>query len=191
MRLEMEGGGVLEVGQPCGGWVSLRAGRKADGAGIYKVWLTAGGSPALLLGTLAPQGDGLRLERQLTRDHLERAGCWPVEGAVCRLAIPFGDGAAPGWRQEPHPERRLSDPVLIRTARQWGGMLLREEAGGFRLAAPWRTACPFPMVPLFCLGQVEQIEGKSHVVFAFDREGRPIVPEENKSAATGTSGTAL
>lgn len=177
-RMELEGGGRLEIREE-GIRVHLSVQRGTDGAGLYKAWLR-GAQGELLLGTLIPDGRYLRLERTMSREALASAGCWPVTGGRTALAFSFSQEAPsprpPDWRWEHRPGRLFSDPVLAGTAAAWGPMLLRETVEGFQLAAPLDPLRPFPMTPLFCLGRTAQIEGRTHVVFSFGREGSPLPP---------------
>ncbi len=171
---ELEGGGRLAVRED-GAQVRFSAQRRTDGAGLYKVWVRGAGGE-MLLGTLAPEGPRLRLERAMSRDSLERAGCWPVTGGRTVLAFSFapqGKAERPGWRWEQRPGRRLRDPVLRECADGWGPMLVREDGQGFWLAAPLDVSRPFPMAALFCLGHVVRVDGQTHVAFRFDSRGEP------------------
>ena len=170
--MAMEGGGTLALEQE-GGRVRLTARRPSDGRGLYKVWLSGAGGGRLLLGTLAPEGEGLSLARTLSLDEMERAGCWPPAGARAELAFPFSD--APGWYCESRPQSLVADPVLRRQLR--GPMLCRREGEGFSLAAPFRTDAPAALDALLCLARVERVEGRPHLVWSFDREGRPRRPD--------------
>ena len=177
-RLDMRGGGSLTVRQD-GPRVHLEAARPADDRGLYKVWLTGRGGGRFLLGTLAPEGTQLRLRRTLAVGELERAGCWPPAGAEAPLAFPFS--ASERWYCEQHPERLTADPLLRGQIK--GPMLCRKGRDGCRLAAPFRTDGPVPLDALFCLARVEQLEGRPHLVWTFDREGRPrTVPAGRKPA---------
>lgn len=172
-RLNMRGGGTLILRRD-GPRVHLEAERPADGRGLYKVWLHGDQGGKLLLGTLAPENGALRLRRTLSVDQLERAGCWPQFRAEAPLAFSF-TARDSRWYCEQHPERLLSDPVL--RGQIQGPMLCRKETEGFSLAAPFRPDCPAPLSALFCLAQVERREGRPHLVWSFDQEGRPKVPE--------------
>ena len=96
MTLDMSGGGTLSIRED-GLRVYLEARREADGLGLYKVWLTGRGSGRFLLGTLAPEGERLRLRRNLSRTQLEMADCWPVAGAESKLAFSFARNG--GWER--------------------------------------------------------------------------------------------
>lgn len=171
--MNLGGGGSLTLERD-GPRVTLEAQRPADGLGLYKVWLHGEQGGKLLLGTLAPERGALRLRRTLSVGELERAGCWPRFRAEGVLAFAFAAQSG-RWYCEQHPERLLADPVLqgqVRTS-----MLCQREASGFSLAAPFRTDRAVPLTALFCLARVERWDGRPHLVWRFDQEGRPMVPE--------------
>lgn len=172
----MRGGGTLTLRQE-GPRVQMEAERPSDGQGLYKVWLHGDRGGKLLLGTLVPESGALRLRRTLSVGTLERAGCWPQFWAEAPLAFAF---AVQGgrWYCEQHPERLVADPVLREQIR--GSMLCQKESGGFSLAVPFRCDCPTPLTALFCLAKVERWEGRPHLVWRFDPEGRPVVPEDGR-----------
>ena len=128
----------------------------------------------MLLGTLAPEGDCLRLERNMSLDTLERAGCWPPTGAEAPLAFPFSGSER--WYCEQHPERLIQDPVARGAVK--GPMLCQRGDAGFCLAAPFRTDSPMPLSALFCLARIEQVEGRPHLVWRFNGEGKPEIPHK-------------
>lgn len=172
-KWQMQGGGTLTLSQE-GNRVRLEAERPEDSQGLYKVWLTGAQGGRLLLGTLAPERGALRLRRTLSVGELERAGCWPPQGAQAPLAFPFS--ASERWYREQHPEQLVRDPVLKKQLK--GPILCRKERDGFSLAAPFRTGAPAPLEPLFCLARVERLEGRLHMVWSFDREGAPRQPNK-------------
>lgn len=178
-QLALAGGGSLTVRED-GPRVRLEAVRPNDRRGLYKVWLW-GLSGRMLLGTMAPEGERLCLCRVLSRRELEGQGCWPPTGAEAVMAFSFAQretGHEGSWIWEEDPARLLGDQVLVRSARTWGGMWRREEGDGFLLAAPWRTDGEFPMIPLFCLGRVEMVEGRRCAVWRFQRDGTPRLPHK-------------
>lgn len=167
-KLDMVGGGWLTMR-----WderrVAMEARRPADGRGLYKVWLHGRQGSEMLLGTLVPEGNVLRLSRTLLRSELEQAGCWPPERAEARLTFSFSQGT--GWYREPHPERFVREAYLRRQLN--GAMLCRREGEGVCLAAPFRTDAPMLMPSLFCLVRIEALDGKHHLLWRFDRNGYP------------------
>lgn len=176
-QLTMRGGGTLTLRQD-GPRVELSAERPADGLGLYKVWLHGEQGGKLLLGTLVPEGDSLRLRRTLSVGALERAGCWPRFWAEAPLAFSFAGQDGGKWYCEQHPERMVTDPVLLRQLK--GSMLCRKSGEGFQLAAPFRTDRPVMLSALFCLAQVQRWDGRLHLVWNFDPEGRPVLPHKRE-----------
>ena len=172
-RLVMRGGGTLALRQE-GTKVQLQAERPSDGRGLYKVWLHGDQGGKLLLGTLAPEGGVLRLRRTLSVGALERAGCWPQFWAEAPLAFPFAVQEGGSWYCEQHPERLMEDLVL--KGQVTGPMLCRRDRDGLSLAAPFRPDAPAPLSALLCLARVERWNGRPHLVWSFDQEGRPKIP---------------
>ena len=181
--MQLRGGGRLTVWED-GQLVQLQAFRPDDGRGLYKVWVR-GTNGRLLLGTLAPEGDGLRLRRRLARTQLERSGCWPITGGETVLSFSFERAQ---WSREAHPERLVKDVVLCR-ALNGQTVLLRRREGELCLAAPFDPARPFPLTPLFCFAEIRRVEGKAQAVFSFDRDGNPMMPHNGRDGGenSGTS----
>lgn len=174
-RLELEGGGYLEYCEE-GAQVRCFVRRGMDGAGLYKVWLH-GSETDLLLGTLIPEGGWLKLRRTVSRDTLERAGCWPILGGKTALSFSFSSEVPrqypSSWRWDHRPALRFSDSILAEAAAAVGPMLLRETAHGFQLAAPFDPKRPFPIPMLFCLARIDSVDGRFHAVFSFAADGTP------------------
>ena len=172
----MEGGGTLLLRED-GPRIRFEAVRPDDGQGLYKAWVL-GEEGELLLGTLIPEGDGLRLTRTVSRSALERAGCWPVTGGRAVLCFPVpGQGErGSAWAPEPNPGRLCRDALLRESL--WGqpGFCSRSQGELRLLSAPLRSGQPFPLPILFCLAKVELREGRPWLVWSFDREGNPVPP---------------
>jgi hypothetical protein len=160
------GGGTLTFRQE-GLRVALDAVRPRDESGLYKVWLQGSRGGKLLLGTMAPEGNRLRIRRTLSVGELERAGCWPIEGAKAALAFPFAQEGR--WYTERAPEKWVSDPEL--RAQLVSPMLCKKEEDGVWLAVPFRPDRPLPLTGCFCLAHPERIEGRECLVWRFDRAG--------------------
>lgn len=177
MKLELDGGGSL-TWQEDALRVRLEVRRRDDGQGLYKAFVS-GRDGELPLGTLLPEHGALSLRRTLTLDALRRQGCWPITGGRCALAFSFREApcAPPAlWSLRRDCAGLLADPILRSSAQSWGGFLWRPEGDGFALAAPLECHRPFPLPPLFCLGQLQDIQGRPHIVWRFDREGNPLLP---------------
>ncbi len=178
-RFEMRGGGTLTWERE-GPRVRLEAVRPEDGRGLYKAWITGEAGRRMLLGTFAPENGRLCLRRVLPAAELERKGCWPPTGAEAVLTFVFSRSER--WYCEKRPERLTKDPLLQSLLKD--PMLCRKESDGFCLAAPFRPERPVALNTLFCLARLECLEGRPHLVWRFDGEGRPEPP--HKSPAAGT-----
>lgn len=182
-EIQLDGGGRLTLWED-GGLVQLQVCRSDDRRGLYKVWIH-GAEGRVLLGTLVPEQGELRLHRRLSRGQLERDRCWPVVGGEAVLAFSFGQE---GWQREEHPERLVKD-VVLRQALSGQRMMLLRGKRGFLLSAPFDTGRPFPLTPLFCLAKTEEGRQGRRVIFSFDGEGNPVVP--NNGGGNGeNSGTS-
>lgn len=172
----LEGGGTLRVREQAP-WVYLEAVRPEDGRGLYKVWCTGAGGE-FLLGTLAPEGTCLRLERRVAERTLREAGAWPLTGGKTVMVYPFtkNDAARETWRPQLHPEEFCSDRVVRACLRGAQGLLSREKNGVRQLAAPFSICKPILLNTLFCLAQIGEWQGRPYLVWSFDRQGRPLPP---------------
>jgi hypothetical protein len=180
----MQGGGTLTLTQE-GTRLRVRAQRPEDGLGLYKVWVSGQGGAQFLLGTMIPEGGVLQLKRTLSLSELERAGCWPVWQAQAPLVFPFS--AFERWYHELHPEQFSADPVAKQQLKQ--PMLCSRGQEATRVAAPFRTDEPVALSALFCLAQVETLEGRPHLVWAFDRNGQPKFVHKGEKDGQNTSST--
>ena len=153
------------------------------GPGLYR-GILCGKNGRMDLGTLLPEGEGLRLTRTLTIDHLARCGCWPVTGGRAELRYAFGAKKFPqGWEEGRDLSRRFSDPILADAVENTA--LFRWETDGFSLAFPWDPKAPFPLVLAFCFARVETMEGRPWVVFSFRDGGWPVVPPSCQNGESG------
>ena len=136
------------------------------------------------LGTLMPEGEGLRLSRTLSVEQLRRRGCWPITGGRGELRYPFGSKKFPqGWGERRDLSKLFIDPVLAGSVEK--SALWRKDPEGFSLAFPWNPKAPFPMVPAFCFARVEELEGKSWVVLSFREGGWPVMPPSCQNRDSG------
>lgn len=176
----LAGGGTLRVREE-DLWVYLEAVRPDDGRGLYKVWCT-GPEGKFLLGTLVPQEGGLRLERRVARKTLQQAGAWPLNGGKTVMVYSFTkeDRDREGWHREDHPENFCRDPVVRACLRGAQGVLSREKGAVWQLAIPFSTCKPILLNTLFCLAQVRERQGQRYLVWDFDWEGQPLLPETQR-----------
>lgn len=175
-RFELAGGGSLTVREE-GLRAVLTAERPADGRGLYKAYLR-GPAGRALLGTLAPEGRLLRVRRILSLDELRRRGAWPPVGGEAELAFSFGTDRPPrGWRWAEPAELTFGEAALAGMVAEQGRVLCREAGEGFLLAYPFSCARSFPLPALFCLAWVEALDGERHLLFRFDGDGWPRLPD--------------
>ena len=177
--ISLAGGGRL-VYKDMGMQIQIEMVRPDDRSGLYKAWMF-GPNGRMLLGTMMPEGGRLCLRRMISRRTLEMNGCYPPCGGEAVMAFLFQGGQASdtdGWEWEEQPAKRLSDPLLCECARKWGKFRYKPCTQGFCLAAPVKTQCEFPLIPIFCLGRLETICGNPHIVWIFDEHGTPIFPPE-------------
>jgi hypothetical protein len=57
--------------------------------------------------------------------------------------------------------------------------LFCRRGGRYYLALPWDESAPFPLEELFCFARVRRLEGRWRAIFAFDRDGRPLMEAES------------
>ena len=73
--------------------------------------------------------------------------------------------AAGGWRIERDPGQLFADPELTEACQNVIEALVREAEGIKYLAIPIGRNIPFPMMPIFCFGESEEIDGRAYIVF--------------------------
>ena len=147
---------VLEV-LPQGGYLRFRASCRAPGRELLRL-AVRGGSGTADLGVLAPEGGLWRLDKRFSPAELRSLGLGEI--GLCFLRRP----SPAGWEPEPEPGRLLADPLLRRLSRGLRGALTRREEDRLLLALPLTD--PFPLLPVFCLGSLRELEGKPYLVFS-------------------------
>ncbi|MCC8181444.1 MAG: hypothetical protein LIO45_00445 [Clostridiales bacterium] len=135
---------------------------------VCKLWL-AGKDGRLLLGTPAPQGEGLYLERSLTRSSLADAGVYPPE----RVEVePAQVGPGPERSQNSLPIRPRDPVIAAALAAERPGRWQRV-GDRWQVAYPWQPGQPMPLLPLFCFAHVSRGE----VSFLLSDQGYPAAAE--------------
>lgn len=180
--------GVVTVRQE-GEQILCQAIGPLEGHGLYKAWLCGSGGKALL-GTLIPEGGGLRLRRTLPLSQLKAQGIWPPTGAEMAQSYPYARSATPpGWQWTDCPGHLLGERSLSRSLQGMSRALLRRTGERFYLAFPCRPEEPFPIPSLFCLASVERLGEGLHYVFCFSRRGRPEIVHDLADVGDTTSET--
>ena len=174
--VELRGGGWLEIITE-NGRVRLSAVRPMDRSGLYKVWAAGQGGGRILVGTMAPEGQVLRAARTAPIGELERCGCWPVTGGEVKLAFRFRERE--GWQWQCCPGGWVTEEGLKRQLPREG--YCREEGERRLLAVPLDHRRPLPLESAFCLAELTRIEGRTCLVWTFDRDGMPLLPREREA----------
>ncbi|MCD8147066.1 MAG: hypothetical protein LUD84_07320 [Clostridiales bacterium] len=115
------------------------------GGGVKKVWLFSDSGEKLLLGTLVPEGQRLRLRRRVSHSDLRFRGmAAPTSGQI----NPQED--APGWSGFATLPTQDAELAAALTGLQGGW---RQGEDGVELRFPWQVGQAVPVVSRFCLGQ--------------------------------------
>lgn len=122
----------------------------------------------MLLGTPVPSGEGLRLERTLSRSELERNGVWPPERIEASAAV-----RPEVWQEVTLQGPVIGEPLLSRLFRQ-GGWCWKGWPGGIVLYRRWQENTPFPAMPVFCFVRME----RGGIFCWLDGKGNPCFPPE-------------
>ena len=168
--------------------VVCQAIHRAEQSGRYKAWLLGPKGKRFLLGTLIPEGGALRLRRVVEMSSLERQGVWPPTGAEIAMTYAFTQEPmpSPDWCWTECPGKLMGDRLLEQAMSGVRRGLLKRDEEGFLLAFPYSPRSPFPVLPLFCLGGLEQIGEKWYLLLRFSHRGVPqllhniSVPGENR-----------
>ena len=171
---------VIYQGSPAGRLVLEEAGGRLraemdcplDRTGLFRGCLICRDGEKIL-GVLEPKGERLRLCRMLLREEVQALG--PAERGELRLSFAFRQEQ--GWQILPCPEQFFHRAPFGQALQGREGALWRESRGLRLLALPFDSAHPFPLTSLFCFAQVSEIQGRRFVVFAFDAEERPVMPD--------------
>lgn len=146
---------------------------------VRKVWLEQG-EKRMLLGTLAPEGNALTLQRSVSLAALAEQGISaPERGIVTGEAAP---------RREPSPQREQPSqwqglnrfPMPLPEGTIPGGRGGWRRCGdGYLLRFPWGVGRPWPLVSLFCFAQVRD----GAVYYRLDGQGVPLMPPPDQAMA--------
>ena len=142
-------------------WFSANGKLPEDG--LWSAWVI-GEAGELRLGVLEPCGECGEIRRRYSARLVNPLGC------VCRGEIRKAE--EPGQRKDlPFRTVWLREMLLGIERYQ-----VKQRNGFWYLAIPYSASRPFPLPPLFCLGQILQMEGEDWVVFCFDETEWPVIP---------------
>ncbi len=86
-------------------------------------------------------------------------------GTRAETVPPEKPGAADGWFHADHPDTLFSDPDFADICRGVRDALTKQAGELTLLAVPVSPDEPFPMMPVFCLGDSGRIGGREYIVF--------------------------
>ena len=129
--------------------------------GLWRI-VARGSAGELALGVV--EGGACTLHRRFSHALADRLGA--VESVTAHAA---------GARMESEWQacRRGTAPHLP------PGALWRPAGEGRALALPWTDNAPFPRPEWFCLARVGTMAGRTWVFYTLDREGTPVLAQEN------------
>ena len=78
------------------------------------------------------------------------------------------------WQTCANPSEIFTDEDISHACRNVQGSLTRRQEDIMLFAVPLRRDAPFPMMPVFCFGQWEKINGEEYVIFKV-KNGQLIV----------------
>ncbi len=173
----MDGGeraGTLEVSRQ-GGYARFRAACRTSGQALARLAVQSGERDAVL-GTLVPEGGLWVLDRRLSPAALRAMGVEEITACFLRRPAPEG------WAPEPEPGRLLEDRLLRRLCEGLRGALTCRGERGTLLAVP--LADPFPLLPVFCLGSLWQLDGRPYLVFEIFAGKPGMIPQRRGMLGT-------
>ena len=71
----------------------------------------------------------------------------------------------PNWNADENIARFFADPLLKTISSTIQGGLVQQQGTHIKIAAPFESGAPFPLMPIFCKGEPMEINGKSYLVF--------------------------
>lgn len=138
--------------------------------GLYRAFLV-GEKGELPLGVMEPKSGQLRVTRRLYSRDIAALG--RLERGEARLSFRFKES---GWQEAEDLGEVSAVPELRSRLRKIPRGWRRREGERLMLAVPLEKGQPFPLESLFCMARVVRVEGKLCAVYAFDQQGRPLLP---------------
>ena len=147
-------------------WFSARCPLRPDG--LWCAW-AVGDRGELRLGVLEPEGAQGHIRRRFSGRLTAPLGRLP-RGEV----RPAGAKEPENWEPAPAPEQLFRAPWLRQRLSGVQGARVRRAGETRYLALPYDRAKPFPLTTLFCFARLRNLGEGAYVVYAFDKQDRPI-----------------
>lgn len=148
-------------------WFTARCHMPGDG--LWCAW-AVGDLGELRLGVLEPEGRQAVIRRRFSRRMTAPLGRL-LRG---ELRPARGQSVQPIWEQAPEPDRLFRAAWLRRRLRGARGVLTRTGDGCRYVALPYDKGKHFPLTTLFCFARIQNIDGGTYVVYAFDAQESPV-----------------
>ena len=146
----------------------IRAAMPDPGDGLYRA-LLIGRDGQLPLGVMEPAGGELAVCRRPYSRDLRAIGA--LLRGEARCSFRFQEAL---WRETCCPAQMFQSEFLRSRLRSVSRAWWRRERELLRLALPLEEGKPFPLEALFCLAQIQRVEGRLCAVYAF-REEEPVL----------------
>ena len=144
-------------------WFSARC--PLPEAGLWCAWAVGD----LRLGVLEPVGSGGTIRRRFS------GRLTAPLGRLLRGEVrPAGAKEPEVWEPAPAPEQLFRAPWLRQRLSGVQGARVRRAGETRYLALPYDRAKPFPLTTLFCFARLRNLGEGAYVVYAFDKQDRPI-----------------
>ena len=152
------------------------------GDGVYKLF-AASESSVSPVGVMMPRDGGLTMTRSFTKAALSALNITPdtrfflAKSGELPLPAPnpqpHEEHVAPpdpplpsgGWSPIKDPSVLFSDPDIATACKSARGTLVKTADSATLLAVPVKNDEPFPMMPVFCFGEPETIDGGEYLIF--------------------------
>lgn len=136
--------------------------------GLWCAW-AVGDRGELRLGVLEPEGGQGAIRRRFS------GRLTAPLGRLLRGEVrPAGAKEPEVWEPVSAPEQLFRAPWLRQRLRGAQRAKTRQTGGIRYLALPYDKAKPFPLTTLFCFAHIRSIGETEYVVYAFDRQERPV-----------------
>nr|WP_325218421.1 hypothetical protein [uncultured Oscillibacter sp.] len=147
-------------------WFSARC--PLPEAGLWCAW-AVGDRGELRLGVLEPEGSGGTIRRRFS------GRLTAPLGRLLRGEVrPAGAKEPEVWEPAPAPEQLFRAPWLRQRLSGVQGARVRQAGETRYLALPYDRAKPFPLTTLFCFARLRNLGEGAYVVYAFDKQDRPV-----------------
>lgn len=151
--------------------------------GVHKIWLQGERGAALLLGTLVPEGERLRLERSISNAMLREKGLERCEVAIIRTegargacqTSPLEAPEESEWRPVQTLELPAMDGALRAAIQGLSGGRWKAVPDGVVVTCPWSVGQPMPCMPMVCFG-VWSAQAGGRLTWRLDETGKPWMP---------------